>query len=353
MAEQLKTPNAPHLHRAPSVRYVMSMVLLALLPAAALHVYFFGPGVIVQFLLAASSGLLTEALALKLRNKPISMFIGDCSALVTAALLAMSMPPLAPWWLIVSAMIFAMLLGKHVYGGLGFNPFNPAMLGYAVLLVSFAKPMTRWLPAVGIDTPTLSQTLRAIFTGEWPASLTVDVLSGASPLAAVKTGLSLRHTIDEIFAQPIFDSFLGANFFGDIAGEGWQWISLALLLGGAFMLVQRIIRWHIPVAMLLGVGITALFMSLIDPGRHAGLIFHLFSGATMLGAFFIATDPVTSPSSARGRLVYGAGIGALTYVIRDFGNYYDGLAFAVLLMNLAVPLIDKFTIPRIYGEPRD
>jgi Na+-translocating ferredoxin:NAD+ oxidoreductase subunit D len=338
---------APHLHKAPSVRFIMSMVLLALLPATVLQVSFFGPGVLVQFILAASSGLLTEAIALKLRGKPIKLFVTDGSALVTAALLALSMPPLAPWWLIVSAMIFAMLLGKHIFGGLGFNPFNPAMLGYAVLLVSFPKQMTRWLPAVGIDTPSLSHTLRAIFTGVWPDALTVDVLSGASPLAALKSGLSLRHTIDEIFAQPIFSSFLT-----DVAGEGWQWISLALLAGGIFMLAMRIIRWQIPVAMLLGLGACVVFMNLVDPGRHAGLVFHLFSGATMLGAFFIATDPVTAASSARGRLIYGTGVGALTYMIRDFGNYHDGLAFAILLMNLAVPLIDKFTIPRIYGEPR-
>jgi electron transport complex protein RnfD len=344
---QFSTPNAPHLHRAHSVRFIMGMVLLALLPAAALHVYFFGPGVVVQFMLAACSGLVAETVALRLRRKPIKLFIADGSALVTAALLALSMPPLAPWWLIVSAMTFAMLLGKHVYGGLGFNPFNPAMLGYAVLLVSFPKPMTRWLPAVGIDTPSLSQTLHAIISGEWPESLTVDVLSGASPLAALKAGLSLRHTIDEIFAQPIFDSFLG-----DVAGYGWQWISLAFLAGGIFMLAMRIIRWQIPVAMLSGLSACAVFMNLIDPGRHAGMVFQLFSGATMLGAFFIATDPITAATSARGRLVYGAGIGALTYIIRDFGNYHDGLAFAVLLMNLAVPLIDKFTIPRIYGEPR-
>jgi electron transport complex protein RnfD len=253
------------------------------------------------------------------------------------------MPSLAPWWLIVSAMAFAILLGKHAYGGLGLNPFNPAMLGYAVLLVSFPRPMTSWLPASGIDTPGLANTARTIFTGELPITLSVDLLSGASPLAALKSGLSLRHTMDEILSQPAF---------GDFAGRGWEWISVALLLGGVFMLVLRIIRWQIPVAMLLGLSVCALIMHMADPGRHAGVILHLFSGATMLGAFFIATDPVTAATSTRGKLVYGAGIGILTYVIRDFGNYHDGLAFAVLLMNLAVPLIDKFTIPRIYGEPR-
>lgn len=344
---QFTPATAPHLKATPGVRYVMGMVLVALVPALALHLHFFGPGILVQFLLAVLGGLSAEALALKLRRKPMRLYLTDGSTLVTAALLALSMPSLAPWWLIVSAMVFAILLGKHIYGGLGLNPFNPAMLGYAVLLVSFPKPMTQWLPAVGIDTFSLSQTMHAIFTGELPATLSVDVLSGASPLAALKSGLSLRHTIDEIFSQPIFSTFLGG-----VVGAGWQWISLSLLAGGIFMLAMRIIRWQIPVSMLVGLSTCALLMNMIDPGRHAGLMFHLLSGATMLGAFFIATDPVTAATSARGRLLYGAGIGVLTFIIRDFGNYHDGLAFAVLLMNLAVPLIDKFTIPRIYGEPR-
>jgi Na+-translocating ferredoxin:NAD+ oxidoreductase subunit D len=335
--------NAPHLKQARSVRFIMGMVLVALLPAVALHVYFFGAGVVLQFLLAAAAGLISEALVLKLRHKSVFMFITDGSTLVTAALLALSIPPLTPWWLIVSAMVFAMLLGKHVYGGLGFNPFNPAMLGYAVLLVSFPRQMTSWLPAGGIAIPDLAQSAHSILSGKLPETLTVNVLSGASPLAALKSGLSLRQTMDEIFVLPAFGYF---------AGRGWEWISLVLLLGGVFMLMLKIIRWQIPLSMLLGLAACALVMNVLDPGRHAGIIFHLFSGATMLGAFFIATDPVTAATSARGRLFYGAGIGVLTYVIRDFGNYHDGLAFAVLLMNLAVPLIDKFTIPRIYGESR-
>jgi electron transport complex protein RnfD len=337
------TRAAPHLSGARSVRFIMGMVMLALLPAVALHVYFFGPGILVQFLLAAIAGLSCEAIAVSLRSKPLSMFLTDGSTLVTAALLALSIPPLTPWWIIVSAMVFAILLGKHVYGGLGLNPFNPAMLGYAVMLVSFPKQLTSWLPASGINTPGWLESTRAVMTGNAPTSLSVDMLSGASPLSALKSGLSLRHTMDEILAQPVF---------GEFAGRGWEWISMALLLGGMFMLMLRIIRWQIPLSMLLGLSTCALLMNMLDPGRHASVVLHLFSGATMLGAFFIATDPVTAATSPRGRVIYGASIGVLTYVIRDFGNYYDGLAFAVLLMNLAVPLIDKFTIPRIYGESR-
>jgi len=280
-----------------------------------------------------------------LRRLPLQPALTDCSTLVTAALLAFSMPPFAPWWLIVSATAFAILLAKHLYGGLGLNPFNPAMVGYAVLLVSFPAQMTEWLPPAGVSSIELdfSQTLHAIFTGNLPATITVDMLSAASPLAALKAGLALRHTMDEVFTQAIF---------GNIAGRGWEWIALFELLGGLLLLAVRVIRWHIPVAMLASLFVVALLMSIFDPGRYAGPVFHLFSGATMLGAFFIATDPVTAATSNRGRLVYGAGIGVLTSVIRNFGNYHAGLAFAVLLMNLLAPLIDKFTVPRIYGEVR-
>lgn len=342
---QFAVASAPYLHNKRSVRWVMSMVLLALLPAACAYCVYFGWGLLVQFSLATVTGIACEAMALYLRRTPLGAALTDCSTLVTAALLAFSMPPLAPWWLVVSATAFAILLAKHLYGGLGLNPFNPAMVGYAVLLVSFPAQMTQWLPPAGVNTVDvdLAQTFHAIFSGKLPATLTVDMLSAASPLAALKAGLALRHTMDEILAQPVF---------GHLGGSGWEWIALFELLGGLALLALRVIRWHIPLAMLLSMFVVALIMNVFDPGRYAGPMFHLFSGATMLGAFFIATDPVTAATSNRGRLVYGAGIGILTYVIRNFGNYHDGLAFAVLLMNLLAPLIDKFTVPRIYGEAR-
>ena len=334
---------SPHLHGAPSVRFIMGMVLLALTPALYVQSMYFGPGLWVQLTLACITALICEALALTIRHKAFKSTLTDGSVLITATLLAMSMPPLAPWWLIVSATAFAVLLGKHAYGGLGFNIFNPAMLGYAVLLVSFPKHMTNWLPAQHIQTIeiTLSEALQAIFTGDLPDAFTVDILSSASPLAALKSGLSQRQTIEEIFKQPVFDS---------LGGQGWQWVSISILIGGIFLLGLKIIRWQIPVGVLLGLGICAWIMHQVNPGQHTGVIFHLFSGATMLCAFFIATDPVTAATSPRGRFIYGIGIGSLTYIIRDFGGYHDGVAFAVLLMNLAVPLIDKFTIPRIYGR---
>lgn len=336
---------APHLKAPRTVAEVMGLVLLALFPAALVQSWFFGAGFWIQWSLAVLTGVGCEALATALRGRSLRPVLTDGSTLVTASLLAFCMPPLAPWWLVVSAMAFAILLSKHLYGGLGMNPFNPAMVGYAVLLVSFPTHMTEWLPVRERWPQPLSfaDTLHTIFTGQLPMSWSVDLLSAASPLSALSSGLALRRTLEEVFATPVF---------GEFADRGWEWLSLAFLAGGMLLLLLRVIRWHIPLSMLATIFICASVMHMLDPGRYAGPVFHLFSGATMIGAFFIATDPVTAASSPRGRLIYGAGIGLLTYLIRSFGHYHDGVAFAVLTMNLAAPLIDRFTIPRIYGEAR-
>ena len=339
------TADAPHSVARVSVQRVMLLVLAALTPAVVTDVVWFGWGLPINIVLASVSALLAEALALKLRRKPIRLFLFDGSAVLTAALLAFALPPLAPWWLTVSGAAFAILVAKHLYGGLGYNLFNPAMVGYAALLVSFPAYMTRWLLPSGIAPVDLSfgQTLHVILTQHLPASMTWDALSGATPLAAVRSGLLLRNTMEEIHAQPIF---------GTMIGVGWEWVSLAALIGGIGLLALRIVRWHIPVAMLGTLFALALTFHAYDPGTYDGPLFHLFTGAAMLGAFFIATDPVSAATSDTGRLVYGAGIGTLTFVIRAWGGYPDGVAFAVLVMNAAVPLIDRYTIPRIYGHSR-
>jgi len=223
--------------------------------------------------------------------------------------------------LIVFGTAIAVLIAKHAYGGLGQNPFNPAMVGYAVLLVSFPLEMTRW-PAPG---------------AEW------DAVTGATALDTLRTGLRQSYTMQEILAGPAF---------GRVGAAGGEWINLAALAGGLYLLARRVVRWHIPVALLAGLAVPAALAHSFDPGAHAGAAFHLAAGATMLGAFFIATDPVSAATTDRGRLIYGAGIGLLTWIIRSWGGFPDGLAFAVLIMNLAVPLIDRYTVPRIYGHPR-
>jgi Na+-translocating ferredoxin:NAD+ oxidoreductase subunit D len=340
---KFSTSAAPHSVAPLSVQRMMLLVLVALVPAMIAHIVWFGWGLAINMLLGTLSALCAEAIALKLRGKPIGPFITDGSAILTAVLLALALPPLAPWWITVSGAAFAMLVAKHLYGGLGYNVFNPAMAGYAALLVSFPVQMTRWILPTGLAPVdlTFTQTLYVIATEQLPNELTWDALSGATPLASVRAGLLLRSTMEEIHTQPIFSS---------IAGVGWEWVALMALLGGLGLLTLRVIRWQIPMAMLGSIFFCALIMHAIDPGNFAGPLFHLFSGATMLGAFFIATDPVSAATSDRGRLIYGAGIGALAYGIRAWGGYPDGVAFAVLLMNAAVPLIDRYTVPKIYGH---
>jgi Na+-translocating ferredoxin:NAD+ oxidoreductase subunit D len=323
----------------------MRLVLIALLPAIIMHAVFFGIGILVQLLLAIATALLAEYGALRLRRQDVRTFLTDGSALLTAVLLTLCLPSLAPWWLVVSGTAFAILIAKHLYGGLGSNPFNPAMVGYAVLLVSFPVPLTRWLaPEVGglatVDIG-LKDSLYAIFVGALPPHLTWDAVTSPTALDAVRTSLKAGLTLQEAYGSPIF---------GMLGGRGWEWINLAILIGGVWILALKIIRWHIPAALLAGLAIPAAVMHAVDPGSYAGAVFHVTTGASMLGAFFIATDPVSAATSDRGRLVYGFGIGLIAYTIRTWGGYPDGIAFAVLLMNLAVPLIDRYTIPRIYGR---
>jgi electron transport complex protein RnfD len=340
------TSAPPHVVGDNRVARIMRIVIYALGPTVAVHVAFFGPGLLVQIVLGVATALAAEAAALRLRGKPIEPFLKDGSAIITALLLALCLPPLAPWWLVVSGAAFAILLAKHAYGGLGANPFNPAMVGYAVLLVSFPAQLLQWLPpnAPGIEGVDLTfvQTLTTILTGESPGELRWDAITSPTPLEALRTNLTMGMTMSEAQSSPIF---------GALGGKGWQWINLATFAGGVWLLGMRIIRWHIPVAMLGALAVCASLMYLVDPGAYAGPAFHLTSGASMLGAFFIATDPISAATSERGKLIYGAGVGVLTYVIRTWGGYPDGVAFAVLMMNMLVPLIDRYTIPRIYGRP--
>jgi electron transport complex protein RnfD len=337
----------PHLRPANSVTRVMGEVLLALVPATVAYVWYFGPGILFNMLVAVGVAVAAEASMLTARGKPVATHLSDLSAIVTAVLLAFALPPLTPWWVTATGTVFAIVFAKQLYGGLGYNPFNPAMAGYVVLLISFPAEMTRWLPPSGfglaMERPDLLETLRYGLTGQFSANLSWDAVAGATPLDQVKTQLGLARTVDEIRSAPLY---------GDFGAKGWEWINNYIAIGGLWLIYRKVIRWQIPVAMLAGVILPATLFYLLEPGNYPPPSFHLFSGATMLGAFFIATDPVSAATSDRGRLVYGAGIGVLTYVIRTWGGYPDGVAFAVLLMNMAVPAIDRYTVPRAYGHGR-
>lgn len=338
----LLTVTSPHAHGPLSTAAVMRQVLLASVPGIAALSWFFGWGTIANLLFASIFALAFETLALLLRRRPVSFYLRDCSALVTAFLLAIALPPASPWWLIAIGTGSAILLAKHLYGGLGYNPFNPAMVGYVVLLISFPVEMTQWQAPIGSiegSTPGPIEALQAVLFDRD----SIDAITMATPLDLLKQNQAL--TVAELWNSN--------SQFGTVAGAGWEWVNLMFLGGGLYLLWRRIFTWHAPVAMLLS--LTVLSAVFYDGGSSASTgspLFHLFSGATMFGAFFIVTDPVTSATSNQGKLVYGALIGVLLFIIRSWGNYPDAIAFAVLLMNFAAPLIDYYLQPTTYGHGR-
>jgi electron transport complex protein RnfD len=347
---KLSMASSPHNHSQKSVRTLMITVMCACIPGILTQAYFFGFGVLVQLVIALITASCVEAFILKLRNRPILSTLNDGSAWLTAVLLAISIPPLAPWWIIVIGIVFAVGMVKQLYGGLGFNIFNPAMGAYVLLLISFPVQMTSWIPPEQfLASPiTLIDQFSLIFTQTNHAGLALDTVrisvdgtTMATPLDAVKTAVSQNFTVSE--------ALKGAQF-SNYAGIGWQWVNVAYLVGGLYLLRAKVINWHIPISMIATLALCSAIGYVVSPGSQAGFIFHLFSGATMLGAFFIATDPVSACTTDRGRLIFGAAIGLLVYLIRHFGGYPDAVAFAVLLMNMAVPLIEHYTQPRTYGH---
>ncbi len=340
--------SSPHLPPQNSVSRMMLAVLYALIPGILVYIYFFGWGLLINLSIAVVTALACEALVLKLRHKPLRLYLLDGSAVVTAVLLALALPPLAPWWLIFVGVAFAIIIAKHLYGGLGYNPFNPAMVGYAMLLIAFPREMTFWLPPLSPEHPlpgfldSLNYSLFQIL----PAGSSIDTLTMATPLDTVKTQLGLNRTIEEILQQ-------NPNLFRGFIAHGWDWVNLMFGLGGLLLVYLKVINWRIPFALLISLFLISTLFAIPDPDLQPSPWFHLLGGATMLGAFFIATDPVTASTTPRGQIIYGAGIGILVYVIRTWGGYPDGVAFAVLIMNMAVPTIDYYTRPRVFGEERE
>ncbi len=323
----------------------MLKVLLALVPGIIAYVLVYGGGILLTLSLATMTALITEALILKIRQRPIKSSLADLSAVVTAWLLALALPPLAPWWLVVVGTLFAIAIAKQLYGGLGYNPFNPAMVGYAVLLISFPVIMTKWPVPLELATMQLGfmDQLRFILGGMLPAGIKLDAVTSATPLDYLKTQLMLHHEVTTITQTPIF------GYFG---AKGGEFITLSYLLGGLYLIQQRIISWHLPTAFIATLALISLIFSSIVPGQFAGATFHLVSGASMLCAFFIITDPVSGPTTPKGKLYFAAGVALLTFLIRVYGGYPDGVAFAVLIMNMCVPLIDATTQPRVFGHQR-
>ncbi len=318
----------------------MLEVSLALLPALFVSFYLFGIASIVQVSLSVLFCLFFEATVLYLRNKPIAETLFDGSAILTGLLLGLSLPHFAPWWLSLLASLSAIVLGKQLYGGLGHNPFNPAMVGFALVLVSFpALFSTHWAGSLLLDSTaqlSLSEQVSIIFN----AQPLTDAISGATPLDVYKQGIRYK-TGEELLQQDIFQHING----------GWIYLNLAYLVAGLWLIWRKHISWQVSLAVLLGLSFCSICFAW-DKDVYVPLSLHLFSGATMIGAFFIATDPVSSATTPKGRWLYGFLLGVLVFVIRTYGQYPDGVAFAVLLMNLVVPLIDAYTQPVIFGRSK-
>lgn len=315
----------------------MLWVIGAMLPAIGVMWWFFGYGVLWQIALALSLATAIEMIIAKLRRKPTAFYLSDMSGVLTALILAVAIPPYAPFWVMMIGVIVALLLGKHVYGGLGQNPFNPAMIGYALLLVSFPVQMTAWLPPLSLlnEPPSFADSFALIFSG-----VSTD-------------GFSLHQlieSVDGIASATVLDNAKHSQTTlpTDLIFHAWGQINLAFLLGGIVLIYKRIIHWQIPVAMLASFALLSGLTDLFSNTTWT-MPLQLFSGAMMFGAFFIATDPVSASITPKGKLIYGALVGLLVYLIRYYGNYPDGVAFGVLLANICVPLIDHYTQPRLYG----
>lgn len=307
----------------------MLIVVLALAPGLMVSTYFFGFGVLINAAVGMASAMLFEAFILKLRNREVTT-LADGSAAVTGLLLGLALPPDLPAWMLITGAMFAIVFGKHMYGGLGQNPFNPAMVGYAVLILSFPLAMSTW-PAL-VDGVALN---RVALNGVAIDGVAIDGVTAATPLDTMKfRGAS---TVDEIWSVE--------NGFATLSGIGWQWINIAYLFGGLILIILKVARWQAPAAMLLTLSLLAAVF--YDDGSSQSLaspVFHLLSGGTMLAAFFVVTDPVTSPDSEIGLYIFGFGIGLITFIIRSFGAYPDGFAFSILLMNAMVPLIEQIRL---------
>ncbi|MFT5518271.1 MAG: electron transport complex protein RnfD, partial [Oceanospirillaceae bacterium] len=326
--------SSPHHHSLSKTSRLMAWVLLATLPGLAVQSYFYGYGTLINLVWASGLALGLEALVLGLRRRPIMIFLTDGSALVTAFLIALALPPFSPWWLTLIAVLFSIVFAKHLYGGLGNNPFNPAMVGYAICLIAFPVSMTQW--------PAIEQTLSFGQQWQW---FWMESIDGGIDAWTGATALDLmRHTNGLTLNEVALDNpQLGLSLSVSM------WVNLAYLAGGIGLLAINAFTWHAPIAMLASLGFCAGLFHMGEPDLYPSASQHLLTGATMFSAFFIVTDPVSGATSRKGKVVFGIGVGILVFIIRTFGSYPDAFAFAILLMNLSAPLIDTYTRPKAYG----
>ncbi|MBN1886162.1 MAG: RnfABCDGE type electron transport complex subunit D [Candidatus Krumholzibacteriota bacterium] len=315
---------SPHVHDGRTVAGIMKLVVLALAPATLFSFYIFGLAAVRVVGVSILSAVVFEALFQRIAGRPVR--IGDWSAVLTGLLLALNLPATAPWWLVVVGAFFAIVIAKQLYGGLGYNPFNPALVGRVVLLLSFPVQMTAGWVA--------------------PSRWGMDAVTTATPLTRLREALLETGSVEgfAMTRDQVLDLVIGNR-----AGCLGETSVILLLIGGVFLIAKKVISWHIPVAFIASVWIFAGIAHLADPSRFVDASFHVITGGLFIGALYMATDYVTSPLAKRGMLIFGAGCGIITMVIRLFGAYPEGVSFAILLMNAATPLIDRYTKPTVFG----
>lgn len=321
--ELLTVSSSPHTHSGESVERIMLDVLIALLPAAAAACWFFGMKAAMLIVVCVGVSLLTEWSCRKIMGRPNTLT--DLSAGVTGLLLALNLPPDLPVWMAAAGAVFAIAIAKQVFGGLGYNPFNPALAARAFMLISFTAAMTTWSVSGWIG---------------------ADAVTTATPLGMAKEALKNGQAVFEFTPQ-----MLNTFFFGNVNGCIGETSAAALLLGGMYLMFRRVVSWHIPGMYLATVAVFATVLNLVAPANSMPVAFHLLSGGLFLGAFFMATDMVTSPVSRKGMVVFGIGCGVLTMIIRvvPSGSYPEGVSFAILIMNAFTPLINRATRNRPFG----
>lgn len=319
---------SPHVNGDFTVKKIMYSVIIALLPALAVSVYYFGLDAVRVILVAVASTVFFEYIIQKYLIKG-SPTITDGSAIITGVLLAFNVPSNLPTWMVIVGALVAIGIGKMSFGGLGKNPFNPALVGRVFLLISFPVNMTTWP------------------TNRFALALHPDAITGATPLGILKEGIKNGDKISDLMSK--FPSYLDM-FFGNTGGSLGEVSAFAILIGFVYLLMKKTITWHIPVTMLGTIYIFSGILHLANPERFVSPVFSLLTGGVMLGAVFMATDMVTSPMSKKGMIIFAAGIGIITIIIRDFGAYPEGVSFAILIMNMFVPLINRYSKPKLFGE---
>lgn len=330
MSPSLLISGAPHLHSKENTRRIMLDVIIALTPASLVAIFFCGLSALSIFVVAIATCVATEYLIQRFMLKGPST-ISDLTAILTAILLALNLPPTSPWWMVMIGSVVAIGIAKMTFGGLGHNLFNPALVGRVVLLISFPVLMTDWsMP-------------HSIFY-----SATADAVSGATPLGIIKEGLKQGMTIDQLSAM--YDFSYWHLLFGKIQGSMGEASTVALLLGFAYLLYRKVIRLHIPISIFITIALFTGILWLLNPQQNADPLFHILTGGVLIGAIFMATDYVTSPMNPKGMVIFGVGIGIITVLIRIYGAYPEGVSFAILIMNAMVPLINKFCKPKRFGE---